>query len=317
MLVPVRLPFIHGLLIAAIPLLAMGGFGLAMPPITEAGAEPWCIAGSTAGLYGILMWLGIVGVTLGLSMLLSMGTADKHAPLVLLVGLATMPWLLGVAGTQEAMRQVLVTLPSVGGRDALEVLAAGTGEAMMARLVGAWSSAALLSAVTLGLLLLYKQARRAGEGAGRLIGAALSLALAVTALLAAYEAHLLMQMLTPLVAPASGVHAEQLAILGARLSEVHGLRSALLGMLAVLGLTLVGWQFFPSPRAVNQWAGSLALVAIAATVLVLDTRPLQLAARGAWKVDASHLLLPSALHDTLATALGATRLPAPALRTEP
>ncbi|MFY0583682.1 hypothetical protein ACN28S_63675 [Cystobacter fuscus] len=69
--------------------------------------------GGCAGLYSVLMWLGI-GVTLVLSTLLCRGSAGRHAPLVLLVGLATLPWLLGIAGTQEAMRRVLAALPEVG-----------------------------------------------------------------------------------------------------------------------------------------------------------------------------------------------------------
>jgi hypothetical protein len=259
-------------------------------------------------------------VTLVLSTLLSRDCAGKHAPLGVLVGLATLPWLLGIAGTQEAMRKVLAALPEVGGRDALAMLATGTGEAMMTRLLGAWTSAALLSAVSVGLVLLHKHARRAGENSERMLGAALALVLATTALVAGLVAHLLVELLTPLATPTPGAHAELLAENTSGLAGLHEVRTALLGALSVLGLALVGWQFFPRPEAVARWAGSLTLVAIAATVLVLDTRPLQLAARGAWKADASRVLLPSRVHHVLANALGAVpcaHLPASTLRTDP
>ena len=49
-----------------------------------------------------------------LSGLLCMGLSGRHAPLVVLVGLAMLPWFLGIAGTQEAMERVLAMLPDVG-----------------------------------------------------------------------------------------------------------------------------------------------------------------------------------------------------------
>ncbi|WNG23518.1 hypothetical protein F0U62_05340 [Cystobacter fuscus] len=318
MLTPVRFTPLPGLFLAALPLLAMGSVGLALPPLLGGGAEVWRMAGAP-GLYSVLMWLGIGGVTLVLSTLLCRGSAGRHAPLVLLVGLATLPWLLGIAGTQEAMRRVLAALPEVGGRDALAMLAAGTGEAMVTRRLGAWTSAALLGAVAVGLVLVHKH-RRAGEDSERMLGAALALVLGFSALLAALEAHLLVDLLTPRALPDTGDPAARLATDTSRLTSLQELRWALLGALTVLGLALVGWRFFPRPRAVAQWAGSLTLMAIAAAVLALDTRPLQLAAWGAWRADASHMSPSSRLPHVLAGALGA--VPAahcakPAVRTGP
>jgi hypothetical protein len=217
------------------------------------------------------------------------------------------------------MRRVLAALPEVGGRDALAMLAAGTGEAMVTRRLGAWTSAALLGAVAVGLVLVHKH-RRAGEDSERMLGAALALVLGFSALLAALEAHLLVELLTPRAAPGSGEHAARLATDTARLTSLQELRWALLGALMVLGLTLVGWRLIPRPRAVAQWAGSLTLVAIAAAVLALDTRPLQLAAWGAWRADASRMSPASRLPQVLAGALGtvpSTHCVTPAVRTAP
>jgi hypothetical protein len=298
--------------------MAMGSFGLALPPLWGGDTEVWRMAGAP-GLYGVLMWTGIGGVTLVLSTLLCRGAAGRHAPLVLLVGLATLPWLLGIAGTQEAMRKVLAALPEVGGRDALAMLAAGTGEAMVTRRLGAWTSAALLGAVAVGLVLVHKR-RRVGEDSERMLGAALALALGFSALLAALEAHLLVELLTPRATPDSGANAALLATDTSRLTTLQELRWALLGAQTVLGLALVGWRFFPRPRAVAQWVGSLTLVAMAAAVLALDTRPLQLAAWGAWRADASRMSPASRLPHVLAGALGAVpsaHCTTPAVRTGP
>ncbi|PTL80047.1 hypothetical protein [Vitiosangium sp. GDMCC 1.1324] len=290
MLFPTRPNVLPGLILATLPPVVVGGFGLAFLSFVGGRAEAWRLA-DAAGPYSLLMAVAVLGVTLALSALLSMGTR-WHSPLVMLVGLATLPWLLGIAGTQEAMEKVLAALPDAGSGDALAVLVAGTGEAMVTRLVGAWMSAALLVAVAVGLAMRLERATLLGEGTGRLLGAGLSLTLGGTALLVALEAHHLFERLTTLATQAPEARAEHVAAGTEKLMRLQELRSAMLGALVVLALALICWQLLLRPEAVTRWVGSLLLTALAAMVLVLDARPMQLAAEGAREADVSHTLLP-------------------------
>jgi hypothetical protein len=318
MLVPARLNTLPGLLLAVLPPVAVLGFGLAFLSFAGGRAEVWRMTDAT-GPYSVLMAVAVLAVMLVLSGLLSMGPSGRHAPLVVLVGLATLPWLLGIAGTQEAVEKVLAALPDAGNGDALAVLVAGTGEAMVTRLMGAWMSAALLVAVAVGLVLLRERAALVGEEAGRLLGAALGLALGSTALLVALEAHHLFELLTTLATQAPEARAGLIAAGTEKLTSLQALRSATLGALTVLSLALICWQFFLRPEAVTQWAGSLLLAALAAAVLILDARPMQLAAQGAREADVSRALLPMLVHHDPSSALDAVpspHLPPPGLRSD-
>jgi hypothetical protein len=132
--------------------------------------------------------------------------------------------------------------------------------------------------MALGIALLRKQAALVGEDAGRLLGAALSLVLGGVALLVALEAFQLFELLTSVATQSPGSHAGLIAAGTQRLAQVQTLRSAALGALGVLALALVLWQFFVSPEAVGKWVGSMTLAVLAATVLMLDGRPLRMAA---------------------------------------
>jgi hypothetical protein len=310
MLFPTRLNTLPGLLSALPPPVTVAGFGLAFLSLVGGRAGVWRLA-DAAGPYSLLMAVAVLGVMLVLPVLLNRGPSGRHAPLVVLVGLATLPWFLGIAGTQEAVQRVLAALPDVGNGDALAVLVAGTGEAMVTRLLGAWMSAALLSGVAVALVLSRKRGAFGGEDAGRLLGAALSLALGSIALLVALEAHQLFELLTPLAAQAPEARTGLVAAGTERLAQLQELRSALLGVLGVLALALVCWQFFLRPEAVSQWAGSVALAALAASVLILDARPLQLAAEGAGETEASRTLLPMVVRNGLANARAAAPRPSP------
>jgi hypothetical protein len=303
MLVSLKLNPLPGLGLAALPLLAVLGFGLAFLSFVGGEAQVWRMA-DAAGSYSLLMVVAVVGVTLVLSGLLCLGLTGRHAPLVVMVGLGMLPWFLGIAGTEEAMGKVLAALPDGSSGDALPVLVAGTGEAMVTRLLGAWTSAALLVSVAVGLVLLRKRAAFMGEEGGRLLGAALGLVLGVIALLVALEAHHLFQLLTTMATQAPEARADLITLGTERLAQLQELRSTALGALSVLALALVCWQFFLRPEAVAQWAGSLMLVALSVGVLLLDARPLQLAARGAQDEGLSRLLQPMLAHHSPSNTLG-------------
>jgi hypothetical protein len=314
MLFPTRLNTLPGLLPALPPPVAVAGFGLLFLSLVGGHAGVWRLA-DAAGPYSLLMAVAVLGVMVLLSALLRRGPMGRPAPLLVLVGLATVPWFLGIAGTQEAVQRVLAALPDVGSRDALAVLVAGTGQAMVTRLLGAWMSAALLGGVAVGLVLMRVRGARAGEGTGRLLGAALSLALGSIALLVALEAHHLFKLLTTLAMQAPEARAGLVAVGTEQLAQLQELRSALLGVLGTIALALICWEYFPRPEALSQWRGSLVLAALSATVLVLDARPLQLAAEGAGDADASRTLLPMLMHNGQVTARAATPLPRPSALT--
>ncbi len=276
MLVPARFNPLPALALAALPSASVLGFSLVFLSFVGGRAEVWRMV-DAAGTYSLLMVATVVGVTLLLSALLSMGLGGRHAPLVVLVGLGMLPWFLGIAGSEEALEKVLAALPDTGAGQVLTVLVTGTGEAMVARLLGAWASAALLMGMALGIALLRKQAALVGEDAGRLLGAALSLVLGVVALLVALEAFQLFELLTSVATQSSEAHVALIAAGTRRLAQVQTLRSATLGALGVLALALVLWQFFVRPEAVGQWVGSMTLAVLAATVLMLDGRPLRMA----------------------------------------
>jgi GNAT superfamily N-acetyltransferase len=277
MLVPAKLNPLPGLALAALPSASVLGFGLAFLSLMGGQAQVWRMV-DTAGSYSLLMVATVVGVTLLLSGLLCMGLTGRHAPLVVLVGLGMLPWFLGIAGTEEAVEKMLAALPAAGSGELLSALMTGTGEAMVARLLGAWASAGLLVGMAVGITLLRKQAALMGEDAGRLLGAALSLVLGGVALLVALEAAQLFELLTSVSTQSDEAHAGLIAAGTQRLLQLQTLRSAILGALGVLALALVCWQLFIRPEAVGQWVGSMMLAALAATVLMLDGRPLRLAA---------------------------------------
>ncbi len=295
MLVPAKLNPLPGLALASLPPVAVLGSSLAFLSFVGGSSVAWRMA-DVAGSYSLLLVGAVVGVTCVLSWLLCMGLSGRHAPLVALVGLATLPWFLGIAGTEEAMERVLAALPDVGGGNALAVLVSGTGEAMVTRLLGAWTSAALLVVVSVGLVLLRKQAALSGEDAGRLLGAALGLVLGGIALLVALEAHQLFELLTSLATQAPEARAGLILAGTRKLAQLQEVRSAALGALGVLALALVCWQLFLRPEAIGQWVGSMALVALAAAVLMLDAHPLRLATQRTRQADLTSLLLSAPVH---------------------
>jgi hypothetical protein len=150
--------------------------------------------------------------------------------------------------------------------------------------------------VSVGVVLLREQAALSGEDAGRLLGAALGLVLGGIALLVALEAHRLFELLTSLAPLAPEARAGLILSGTQELARLQEVRSAALGALGVLALALVCWQLFVRPEAVGQWVSSMALVALAAAVLMLDAHPLRLATRGTRQADLASLLLSAPMH---------------------
>lgn len=315
MLLPPRVNPHPALLLATLPL--MGGVGSALALLSFVGrGQAWHMV-DAAGPYSVLMAGAVLGVMLLLAMVLRTSPSAQPAPLVVVVGLAMLPWFLGIAGTHAAMERMLGTLASEVDRGAaLAVLVPGAGQAMVTRMLGAWMSAALLVSVAMGLVLQQGRTALGQEPSGRLLGAALGLTLGVSALLVALEAHHLFELLTTLSTQAPETRAGLVSRGIAQLAQLEELRSATLGALGVVALALVGWQFFLRPEAIMQWVGSLVLVALAATVLFLDTRPLRLTVRADWQAEGSRPGATLRVRDVLASALSAMP-PATHLRPEP
>jgi hypothetical protein len=293
MLVLPRFNLLPGLWLTLVLLAVALGFGTAFLSLVGGTAELTRVV-ELAGPLSALLVLGGLGLLGLIAGLLGMSAARRTPPpLLVAVGLALVPWLLGIASTQETLEQALGALPVAGSGDVLAALAEGTSEAMVARLLGSWMSAALLVGVAVGLgVLRLGQREQSGLGLG--LGAALSLVLAGIALLVALEAHQLFNLMTELASARPEVREATLAAGTADLSMLRELRSAAVGMLAVLALALVCWQLFEHPRAIRQWAGSLLLATLAAALLVMDARPLRRA-----QEEARAAGLPTALLKTL------------------
>jgi hypothetical protein len=291
MLVLPRFNLLPGLWLTLALLVVALGFGTAFLSLVGGMAELTRLVELAGPLSALLVvsGLALLGLIAGL---LGMSTARKSPPpLLVAVGLALVPWLLGIASTQETLEHTLGALPVAGSGDVLVALAEGTGEAMVARLLGSWMSAALLVGVAVGLGVL-RGGQREQSGLG--LGAALSLVLAGIAMLVALEAHHLFNLMTELTLVRPEVRESLLAAGTADFAVLKELRSAAVGVLAVLALALVCWQFFEHPEAVTQWAGSLLLAMLAGALLVMDARPLRLAEQ-----EARAAGLPTALLESL------------------
>jgi hypothetical protein len=290
MLVLPRFNLLPGLWLTLVLLAVALGFGTAFLALVGGTAELSRVA-ELAGPLSPLLVLGGLGLLGLIAGLLGMSTArTTPPPLLVAVGLALVPWLLGLASTQERLEHTLGALPRVGSGQVLAALAEGTSEAMVTRLLGSWMSAALLVGVAVGLGVL-RLGQREQSGLG--LGAALSLVLAGIALLVALEAHQLFNLMTELASARPEVLERVLAAGTADFALLRELRSAAVGALAVLALVLVSWQFFEHPRAVTQWAGSLLLATLAAALLVMDARPLRRAEEGARAAGLPTALLKS------------------------
>jgi hypothetical protein len=254
---------------------------------------------NAAGAFSSLVLLsGLVELSFLTVMICHIGTG-RMEPLAVMLGMATLPWTVGLLGSEVEVNRAVAALAELDSSEARSVLAAAVGEAMASRMLGAWMSATLLAGVGLGLAM----AGTAGEGpwhsalrgsvASLLFGVVVAFALAAIALVGAMEAHRLFEALSRLAHAPLSERAHLLRDATEGMTDLRPLRNACMALLATLGVVLFAWQLRRRARPARGWMGSAFLVAAVTSLLLLDAHPLSTATHGARAAGLDPLLLPS------------------------
>jgi hypothetical protein len=277
MLVPVRPHVAPGLFVA-----------LAVPAtVCVLGGTLPALLGSPAGILSVVASAGPFAVLVGLALLVEVPLLTfaagstllgRAVPLAVMVGMATVPWTLGLLGTEVLLERMQASLPLVAAGDAGMALTAGMGKAMAPRLLGAWTSAVLLGSLSVAL----GMARFSGRGLGPdtrqglLLGSLVSAALAGMAAVGTMEAHQLFTLLSRLSRAPGALRPDLMAEGMAQAARLRTVRWGCLSCLLVLGVTWLATYRARETRRTRalEWAGGLVLTVAVAVLLVLDAHPL-------------------------------------------
>jgi hypothetical protein len=277
------------------PSLAPGTLAAAAAPATvllASAVSLSCLGGPEAvsrvlGAAGPFTLLVVISglVELGfLTLMLCQASTGRVVPLAVMLGVATLPWTVGLLGTEVLVGRTVEALGALEPADARSLLARGTGMAMAPRMLGAWTSAALLVGLGLGLGLTRNESEPGQEGrdtpAGRTFGVIVAGVMAAVAAVSALEAYRLFVPLMGLAqVPVTG-RADFLTLATDEVLRLRPVRGAGMGLLAVLGGTLLLWVARGKRRG-KEWMGSLILVASITALFALDGHPLRTALEGA------------------------------------
>ncbi|WP_267552705.1 hypothetical protein [Corallococcus sp. BB11-1] len=276
MLVPVRPHLAPGLFVA-----------LAVPAtVCVLGCTLPAFLGGPAGLVSVMTSAGPFAVLVGLALLVEVPLLTVAAgstllgravPLAVMVGMATVPWTLGLLGTEVLLERMHAALPLVGEGDAGIALTAGMGKAMAPRLLGAWATAVLLGSLAVALAVARFSRASLGQGSRRalLLASLVSAALAGMAAVAAMEAHHLFTLLSRLSRAPESLRPDLMAEGMAQAARLRTVRWSCLGCLSVLAFTWLTYRAREARRARTlEWAGGLVLTVAVGGLLVLDAHPL-------------------------------------------
>jgi len=256
------------------------------------------IMGSAGSFTSLIILSGLVELAFLTLMICHIGTGHI-VPLAVMLGMATLPWTVGLLGTEVVVGRAVAALAGLETPDARNALALGVGQAMAARMLGAWMSAALLLGLGLGLAItgafadLPFRSPPQGSRASLLFGLVVAFVLAAIALQGALEAHLFFSALTRL--PQTPI-ADRVSLLSGAADEVTRLRpirQACQALLITLGGMLLIWQRRRSTHPARGWMGSAFLAAAVAALLLLDVHPLRLAEQGARAAGLGAAALPT------------------------
>ncbi|MCP3168803.1 hypothetical protein LZ199_38490 [Myxococcus sp. QH3KD-4-1] len=293
MLVTLRLRFAPGLSVASSVPVTVFLWCFTLAPLLHG---PQALAGTVdaAGPFAAVVALALLVELPLLSLALASIGLGRRVPLAVMLGMATLPWMVGLLGTEVLVGRAMSGLTRLSTHDTALDVAMSTGHAMAPRLLGAWTSAALLLGLSVGLALARFGPSCAEDAAGLRRGRGLLLASAVTAALAsvaavgALEARHFLEMLTGMGQVPESMREEWVATgmeAAARLREVRWLCTSLL---AVLGLMLLARgatrreTSHPTPR----WALRLVPAAAVTALLVMDVHPVRSVA------ESAHITLP-------------------------
>ncbi|TQF16499.1 hypothetical protein FJV41_07830 [Myxococcus llanfairpwllgwyngyllgogerychwyrndrobwllllantysiliogogogochensis] len=292
MLVTLRLRFMPGLSVASSVPVTVFLWCFTLAPLLHG---PEALAGTVdaAGPFAAVVALALL-IELPLLSLALAGTGlGRRVPLAVMLGMATLPWMVGLLGTEVLVGRAMSGLTRLSTQATVLDVATSTGHAMAPRLLGAWTSAALLLGLALGLALARFGPSCAEEAGGRRRGRGLLLASGVTAALGsvavvgALEARHFLEMLTGLGQVPESAREEWVATgmeVATRLREVRWLCTS---VLAVLGIMLVvRGSGREASRLTPRWAPRLVPAAAVTALLVMDVHPVQSVAENA------HITLP-------------------------
>ena len=276
MLVPVRPHLAPGLYVA-----------LAVPAsVCVLGSTLPLLLGGPAGLVSVVASAGPFALLVGLALLVEVPLLTwaagstllgRAVPLAVMVGMATVPWTLGLLGTEVLLERMQAALPLVGAQDAGVALTVGLGKAMAPRLLGAWTSAVLLGSlsVALGVARFSPASISRGTRRGLLLGSLVSAALAGMAVVGALESHHLFTLLSRLSRAPGTLRPDLMAEGMAQAAQLRAVRWSCLGCLAVLGFTWLKYRAREARQARTlEWASGLVLTIAVGGLLLLDAQPL-------------------------------------------
>ncbi|NOK18363.1 hypothetical protein [Corallococcus carmarthensis] len=250
---------------------------------------PALLGSSPAGLLSVVASAGPFAMLLGLALLVEVPLLSfaagstllgRTVPLAVMVGMATVPWTLGLLGTEVLLERMQAALPLVSASDAGVALTAGMGKAMAPRLLGAWTSAVLLGAlsVALGMARLSRMSAGQDDSTRRslLLGSLVSAALAGMAVVGTLESHQLFTLLSRLSRAPGALRPDLMAEGMAQAARLRTVRWSCFSCLLVLGVTwLMTYRAREARRTrALEWVGGLVLTAAVAVLLVLDAHPL-------------------------------------------
>jgi hypothetical protein len=304
------------MLVTARPSLAPGVVAAATAPITVLFAS-WLLVTwtggphelsrlmSAAGPFASLVVLSALVELAFLTLMVCHIGAGRLVPLAVMLGMATLPWTMGLLGTETIVGRTVAALGGMDASDARNALALGVGEAMASRMLGAWMSAALLMGLGLGLAMAassletpWRPAPR-GSIASLLFGVIVAFVLAAIALVGALEAHQLFALLTHLPQAPLSERVSVLSEAAEDMSSLRPIRQACQALLATLGGVLFLWRARRAASPARGWMGSAFLAAAITSLLVLDAHPLHLAEQRARKAGLDSIAVPTgfqALH---------------------
>ena len=280
MLVPIRLRLAPGLSVASVVPVTVFLWCFTLAPLMH-GSEELARTVEAAGPFAAVVALALLVELPLLSLALASTAMERRVPLAVMLGLATLPWMLGLLGTEVLVDRAVAVLPHLDAVEAGLARALSTGQAMAPRLLGAWTSAALLLGLALGLALARMDPAHADAAGGRrrarglLLASGVCAALASVAVVGALEARHLFELLTALArSPESG----RLELVTAGLEATARLRLLRWGctaVLAVLGLMLLARRSGGDRHSPLGWSARLVPAAAVAVLLVLDAHPVR------------------------------------------
>lgn len=245
---------------------------------------------SAAGSFSSLVLLsGLVELAFLTLMVCHIGLG-RVVPLAVMLGMATLPWTVGLLGTEVIVGRAVAALAGLETPDARNVLALGVGQAMASRMLGAWMSAALLLGLGLGLAMAgagasselpFRSSPQGGSAASLVLGVVVAITLATLALLGALEAHRLFELLTAVPQTPISERTRLLSQAADDVLRLRPLRQACLALLLSLAAVRLVWQLRRYSRMAHGWMGSVFLAAAVTALLFLDAHPLRLAEQGA------------------------------------